>query len=166
MRSPPAPAAFPAEAAYAGRTSGNELTVAVAVKAGRAVAYVCDGQRIEVWLEGTVDGSRFTLTGADGTRLTGELADDALFGLVDTAGKQWPYAAKVATAPAGSYRGQVSVRGVQKRIGWNVLQDGTVTGLSSDGTPAPPLDVAAGAATLDGVPVQVVPISGNDNVTS
>ena len=42
------------EKAYAGRTAGNEVTVAIAVKDGRAVGYVCDGKKIEAWLEGTL----------------------------------------------------------------------------------------------------------------
>src|SRR6185503_14032415 len=48
---PPAAAAV-AEKAYAGRSAGNEVTVAIAVKDGRAVGYVCDGKKVEAWLEG------------------------------------------------------------------------------------------------------------------
>lgn len=161
----PAAGGFPAEAAYAGRTSGDEVTVAIAVKDGRAVAYLCDGERIEEWLEGTVDGSTLSLTGDNGIAVTGELADGALFGQVAVGGKRLPYAAVVATAPAGTYRGEVSVDGVQKEIGWIVLQDGSVTGLVNDGTAAPALDVTAVAATLDGVPVDVSPVTGADDVT-
>jgi hypothetical protein len=47
---PPATPAVPAEAAYAGRTAGNEATIAVAVRDGRAVAHVCDGKEVEAWL--------------------------------------------------------------------------------------------------------------------
>src|SRR4051812_9660855 len=46
---PPPPVVV--EKVFAGRSSGNEVTVAVAVKDGRAVAYVCDGKKIEAWLE-------------------------------------------------------------------------------------------------------------------
>jgi hypothetical protein len=159
--SPPA-AAFPAEAAYAGRTSGNEATLAVAVKDGRAVAYLCDGRKIEAWLEGTVDGTTLTLTGRGGASVTGELSGAGLFGQVTAKGGQWPYAASPATAPAGAYRGEVSVRGVRKRIGWNVLPDGTVTGLVDDGAAAPALDLTSGTANLDGAPVTVAPITGAD----
>lgn len=159
---PPAPA-LPAEAAYAGRTAGNEATIAIAVKDGKAVAYLCDGKKIEAWLEGTVDGSTLSLSGADGATISGELGDGAVFGQAVAKGKQWPYSAALATPPAGTYRGRVAVEGVQKRIGWNVLPDGSVTGLTSDANgvaPAPPLDPAARTASLDGVPVDIELVTG------
>src|SRR5688500_11975802 len=52
---PPATtAAAPREAVYIGHTSGNEVTVAVAVSGEEASAYICDGKRVESWMEGTV----------------------------------------------------------------------------------------------------------------
>ena len=67
---PPAPAPAPApaapavaEKAYTGRSAGNEVTVAIAVKDGKAVAYVCDGKKIEAWMEGTLAGDTLTLSG-------------------------------------------------------------------------------------------------------
>ena len=159
---PPAPPPV-TEAAYAGRTAGNEATIAIAVKDGRAVAYLCDGKKIEAWLEGTADGSTLSLTGADGATITGDLQDGSVFGQAAAKGKQWPYSAALATPPAGTYRGRVSIDGVLKRIGWNVLPDGTVTGIVSDANgvaPAPPLDPAARTASLDGVPVDVELVTG------
>ncbi|TQM37790.1 hypothetical protein [Pseudonocardia cypriaca] len=160
---PPTTPPSPAEAAYAGRTAGNEATIAIALKDGRAVAYLCDGKKVEAWLEGTVEGSALSLTGPDGATITGELSDGAVFGEAAAKGKQWPYSAALATPPAGAYRGRVSVAGVQKRIGWNVLPDGSVTGIVSDANgaaPAPPLDPAARTASLDGVPVDVELVTG------
>ena len=160
---PPTTPPPPAEAAYAGRTAGNEATIAIALKDGRAVAYLCDGKKVEAWLEGTVEGSTLSLTGPDGATVTGELTDGAVFGQAAAKGKEWPYSAALATPPAGTYRGRVSVAGVQKRIGWNVLPDGSVTGIVSDpngAAPAPPLDPAARTASLDGVPVDVELVTG------
>jgi hypothetical protein len=160
---PPTTPPPPAEAAYAGRTAGNEATIAIALKDGRAVAYLCDGKKVEAWLEGTVEGSALSLTGPDGATITGELSDGAVFGQATAKGKEWPYSAALATPPAGAYRGRVSVAGVQKRIGWNVLPDGSVTGIVSDANgsaPAPPLDPAARTASLDGVPVDVELVTG------
>jgi hypothetical protein len=162
-QAPPTTPPLPAEAAYAGRTAGNEATIAIAVKDGRAVAYLCDGKKIEAWLEGTVEGSALSLTAAGGATVTGRLTDGAVFGQAAVKGKQWPYSAALATPPAGTYRGRVSVAGVQKRIGWNVLPDGSVTGIVSDtngAAPAPPLDPAARTASLDGVPVDVELVTG------
>ena len=56
-----------AEKAYTGRSSGDEVSVAIAVKDGRAVGYVCDGKKIESWLEGTLaGGDQLELKSADG----------------------------------------------------------------------------------------------------
>jgi hypothetical protein len=167
---PAAPAA-PAEKAYAGRSSGDEVTVAVAVKDGRAVGYVCDGKKIEAWLEGTVDGDKITLKSASGkTTLDGTISDTAAFGTVAVAGKSWPYAAQAVVAPGGLYEGRANVRGVAKRIGWIVEKDGKVTGLtqvagSDDAEPAPPFDPAApNGVQLEGVPVTVTAVAGDAKV--
>lgn len=160
---PPTTPPPPIDAAYAGRTAGNEATIAIAVKDGRAVAYVCDGKKVEAWLEGTADGTAFSLRGPDGAAVAGEVSDGAVFGEATVGGKRWPYSAALATPPAGTYRGRVSVAGVQKRIGWNVLPDGSVTGIVSDAHekgPAPLLDPAARTASLDGVPVEVELVIG------
>jgi hypothetical protein len=165
---PPAAApsanAFPTEAAYAGRTAGNEATIAIAVKDGKAVAYLCDGKQVEAWLQGTATGAALSLTGPDGAKLEGNLDNAAVFGRATAKGKEWAFSAATAKSPAGAYKGQVSVAGVTKRIGWTVLQDGTKTGLvsSSDGrlAPAPDLDPVNRTATLDGMPVQVSPLTG------
>lgn len=167
----PAPAAAPAEKAYAGRSSGNEVTVAVAIKDGRAVGYVCDGKKVEAWLEGTVDGDKVTLKSSSGkTTVDGTITDAAAFGTVAVAGKSWPYAAQAVTAPGGLYEGRANVRGVATRIGWIVEGDGRVTGLarvagSDEPLPAPAFDPAAPSSVqVDGVPVTVTTIDGSAKV--
>jgi hypothetical protein len=144
---PPAAApsanAFPTEAAYAGRTAGNEATIAIAVKDGKAVAYLCDGKQVEAWLQGTATGAALSLTGPDGAKLEGNLDNAAVFGRATAKGKEWAFSAATAKSPAGAYKGQVSVAGVTKRI-----------------APAPDLDPVNRTATLDGMPVQVSPLTG------
>ncbi|MHA6784752.1 hypothetical protein ACVGOW_27710 [Pseudonocardia saturnea] len=151
------------ESVWAGRSSGNEVTVAIAVKDGRAVAYVCDGEEIEAWLEGTLAGSALSLQGADGAVLTGTVDDTAAFGSVAVSGGQWPYAAQVVQAPEGLYDGRANVDGVAVRIGWIAL-DGTVTGgarAAGEVVAAPAFDPAApGSTVLDGVPVTVTAVDG------
>ena len=171
---PPATSAPPAapavaEKAYAGRSAGNEVTVAIAVKDGRAVGYVCDGKKIEAWLEGTLSGSDLALKSKDGKSTIAATADDKQsFGTVAVSGKEWPFAAKAASSPAGLYEGRAQVRGVLNRIGWIQLQDGSQTGVwnrGSDKVAAPVLDPARpDAVVVDGVPVTVRTIGGADAV--
>ena len=155
-----------AEKAYAGRSAGNEVTVAIAVKDGRAVGYVCDGKKIEAWLEGTVSGSDLALKSKDGASTIAGTVDEAKsLGTVAVGGKQWPFAAQAAKAPAGLYQGTAQVRGVVNRIGWIVLQDGSQTGLREQGgetVAAPVLDPThPDGIVIDGVPVAVRTIGGD-----
>jgi len=168
---PPATSAPPAaptvaEKAYAGRSAGNEVTVAIAVKDGRAVGYVCDGKKVEAWLEGTLSGSDLALKSKDGKSTIAGTADDKQsFGTVAVNGKEWPFAAKAASSPAGLYEGRAQVRGVLNRIGWIMLPDGSQTGVWNRGTDevaAPVLDPnRLDAVVVDGVPVTVRTIGGD-----
>ncbi|QJY44410.1 hypothetical protein [Pseudonocardia broussonetiae] len=152
-----------AESVWAGRSSGNEVTVAIAVKDGRAVAYVCDGEQVEAWLEGTLTGSALALEGADGAVLTGTVDATAALGSVTAGGGTWPFAAKVVQAPDGLYDGRANVDGVATRIGW-ISVDGTVTGgarAAGEVVDAPALDPSApDAVVLDGAPVTVTVVDG------
>ena len=166
----PAPAApAVAEKAYTGRSSGNEVTVAIAVKNGKAVAYACDGKKIEAWLEGTVSGDTLSLSGKTSS-LTGTLDDKATFGTITVDGKEWPFSAKGVSSPAGLYEGRGTLAGVATRVGWIVDDNGNVTGVkSANGTrePAPPLNPAdPGATTIDGTPVTVTALNGDAVVIS
>lgn len=165
---PAVPAPAVAEQAYAGRSSGNEVTVAIAVKDGRAVAYVCNGKKIEAWLEGTLQGDQLSLQGKDGAAITGTVDDAKSLGTVAVAGKQWPYAAKTVQAPEGLYQGRANIDGVAARIGW-IAVDGTVTGNARNAAgvvvPAPTFDPnAPEATTADGVKVDVDTVGGSDQV--
>ena len=164
-----APPAAPAvtEKAYTGRSSGNEVTVAIAVKDGKAVAYACDGKKIEAWLEGTLTGDTLTLQGRTSS-ITATMDEKATFGMVTVDGKEWPFAAKGVESPAGLYEGRGTLAGVATRVGWIVDENGGVTGVqTTNGTrqPAPPLDPTDLAATrVGGAPVAVTVISGDDPV--
>lgn len=159
-----------AEKAYAGRTSGNELTIAIAVKDGRAVAYLCDGKKVEAWLEGTLSGSDLSLKNESGSAtVTGTADADKSVGTVKVGDRSWPFAAKGVKAPAGLYEGRADVRGVVNRIGWIVLPDGSQTGIRTPANgepgPAPVLDPARlNGVRVDGVPVTVTTIDGGDSV--
>ena len=167
----PAPAAngtpFPPQATYTGKTSGRqagEASVAVAVKDGKASAYLCDGKNLESWLDGKAEGSSLTLTGKDGSTLNGVYADGTVSGDVTVAGKTWTYAAKPSTKPSGLYR----ARKATKDAGWIVYPDGSQTGVQNiDGnaTEAPRLDPGTGSAQLGGESIPVATIQGGDAAT-
>jgi hypothetical protein len=166
---PPAAAPAVAEAAFTGRSAGNEVTVAVAVKDGRAVAYVCDGKKVEAWYEGTLAGERLELSAAEGRPgITATVTDAATLGTVTVGDEELPFAAKAVDAPAGLYEGRASVDGVLTRIGWIVDEDGDVTGVANSGgtrRPAPDLNPASrSAARIDGVPVTVTALDGSGPV--
>jgi len=164
-----APPAAPAvaEKAYTGRSAGNEVTVAIAVKDGKAVAYACDGKKIEAWLEGTLAGDTLTLSGKTSS-ITATMDDKATLGMITVDGKEWPFSAKGVVSPAGLYEGRGTLAGVATRVGWIVDEKGNVTGVQSgNGTrePAPPLDPAnPGGTTIDGQPVAVTAIAGDATV--
>jgi hypothetical protein len=165
----PAAAAAPvvAEKAFTGRSAGNEVTVAIAVKDGKAVAYVCDGKKIEAWMEGTLAGDRLTLTGKTSS-LSANVSEKATLGSVTVDGAEWPFAAKGVQAPAGLYQGRGVLKGVAARVGWIVEENGNVTGLAAVGNgtaPAPRIDPNAPAAvTVDGVVMTVEPVGGDQPV--
>lgn len=170
---PAAPPPVEAEqAAYAGRTSGNEATIAIAVRGGEVSAYICDGKQVESWLDGTIADGELSLQGAEEApeeaRADGSIQGDAVFGTLWIQGKQWPYAAQRAERPAGLYEGDGTVEGAPARVGWIVLQDGSQVGVADVGgipRPAPAIDpnqlsgVEVGRSTI--VPR---PVDGADNV--
>jgi hypothetical protein len=166
----PAPSApVVAEKAYTGRSAGNEVTVAVAVKDGKAVAYVCDGKKVEAWMEGTLAGDTLSLQGKTSS-LSATVSEKATLGSVTVDGVEWPFSAKGVAAPAGLYQGRGVLKRVAARVGWIVEENGNVTGLAKAGDetePAPVIDPAAPAAiTVDGNTISVEPVGGDATVVA
>lgn len=161
VEQPPPARAFPAEAVYAGEVDGGPMTIAVAIKGDKAAAYICDGAEVESWLRGTAVDGRLDLRSKNGAnRVVGTLDGKNLTGTVTVAGRQLPFTAPVAKAPAGLYRGE----GAEATIGWIVMPDGTQVGIAtSDGRsePAPPLNPARGAVTFGGERVEADKVAGN-----
>jgi hypothetical protein len=164
----PAPAApVVAEKAYTGRSAGNEVTVAIAVKDGKAVAYACDGKKVEAWMEGTLTGDQLSLQGRTSS-LTATVSDKATLGSITVAGAEWPFAAKGVQAPAGLYQGRGVLKGVLARVGWIVEDNGTVTGVAKVGDveqTAPPLGApGAGTVAVGADTLTVSPVGGDATV--
>jgi hypothetical protein len=152
----------PPDSSYAGRTNDDRASVAVSVKGGKAIAYVCDGRTREAWLKGDVkDDGTMRLTGGDGSTLVGALRANKIDGTVDLRGKNWQFTAARAVKPSGLYRATAEVRGAQIDGGWIVLQDGRQVGIvDSDGkpAPAPPIDPRTGAVTVNGTDITAAPV--------
>lgn len=161
---PPPPSPAVGQSTFAGKVNGGGATIAVAVHDGQAIAYLCDGRRIEVWLRGTAVDGALTLAGDNGATLTGGYAASGASGAVTAAGKHWSFRVSVVTAPSGLYRATANVRGALARMGWIVLADLSVVGVMSVGTqepePAPPFDPATGSATVNGTAVRAVSVDG------
>ncbi|MGN9914242.1 hypothetical protein ACTMTJ_42610 [Phytohabitans sp. LJ34] len=158
---PPVVAASPTAAAekvtavWAGRTDGGAASVAISVKEGVAIAYVCDGKR-EMWLEGTAIDGKITLSGANGTTLTGTFGGGKAKGTVSQDKTTYTFTAPAVKKPSGLYRATATVRNAKVVGGWIVLPDGSQVGLvTRDGVPQPAaaIDPATGAVTIDGVPL-------------
>jgi hypothetical protein len=177
--SPPAPTASPPppttpppaptrKAVYVGHSSDSEITVAVAVSGEEAAAYICDGDEIEAWLDGTVADDGIELQGRNGTQLTATVSDAAVLGVLTLADEELPFSAAVAGPPAGIYEGKATVDGTPNRIGWIVLPSGRQVGINNAGgnrQPAPRLDPNdIDGLAIAGVEVEVKRIDGAEPV--
>src|SRR5215212_8849241 len=157
-------AQFPDEVVYAGRTEDDSVAVAVAVLGNKAVAYLCDGESLEAWLRGSVQGAELTLRNKSETiELEARLADGRLAGKIDLDGDDLEFTIGEAKKPAGLYR----ARGAKTTIGWIVLPDGSQVGVQTTGeesTPAPELDPASPEVTVDGETLEGEPVTGDQDV--
>ena len=149
-------AAEPPPVTYVGWVDGGGASVAIIVTGDQAIGYVCDGATAEAWLQGSADGGSLRLTG-DGGELTATYDGDRATGETTVAGRSWSFTAEQVDQPEGLYRFADTVAGgAEVRGGWIVLPDGSQVGVVTvDGAPqpAPALDPATGAATVDGTRV-------------
>jgi hypothetical protein len=147
---------------YAGGVGGGGATIAIAVKDGQAIAYLCDGATAEAWLKGTAQGGKLDLTG-ENANLTGTYGNGVADGVVTAVGRDWSFSVSKVEAPSGLYRASVDVANATIVGGWIVLVDGTQVGTQRKGgavSPAPPLNVANGTSVLGGTTVTVTAIDG------
>jgi len=150
----PAAVPLPASAKYVGHVQGGSSAVTVAVRNGRATAYLCDGNKLEGWYQGSAANGSIDAKGRGTNALTGSLDGGTLTGTVSAGGSTWSYVAAPAASPAGLYRSKTP----QRTVGWIKDSDGRVTGLANVGgtvEPAPPLD-----------PANVQQVEGDDQVVA
>ncbi|HEY6595199.1 MAG TPA: hypothetical protein VI011_14065 [Asanoa sp.] len=158
---PPAAAVKKITATWAGKVDGGKASIAIAAKEGVAVAYLCDGNRVEGWLRGTAADGKLSLSGENGDRLTGTFGNGRAEGSVSVGRWTWTFDVKTVTKPSGLYRATANVRNAEVVGGWIVVdgrQVGAVDG--PDGTQsAPELSIPSLTATWDGAPLVAVPLS-------
>lgn len=159
----PPPAVVEPPVTYAGKVGGGGASIAIAVKDGKAIAYLCDGASAEAWLQGTGTDGQLKLTGADGASLNATYANGTATGTATAAGRQWTFAIASVAPPSGLYRANATVANAQIVGGWIVLADGTQVGTTRKGgviATAPELNTASQSAVLDGVTVAVAMVDG------
>jgi serine/threonine-protein kinase len=160
---PPSPSAAAGRGTYAARANGAG-TVAIAVRDGKAIAYVCDGVRTEAWFQGTATDGALSLNGLNGTRITGKIDGGTITGAIELQGKRWSFIAPPAHPPGGLYRAAVTVSGARIDGGWIVLPDGRQVGVlsvNSAKAPAPRLDTESRSTSVNGQRVPATPIDGS-----
>jgi hypothetical protein len=157
--SPSRRAAAPPTVTWAGEVHGAG-TLAIAAKGDQAIAYLCDGSRLESWFLGIAKAGRLDLNGADGARLAGTFGNGRAAGTVTVKGKRLDFHLTALRKPSGLYRASATVRGAKVVGGWIVLPDGRQVGLGTvDSRPVVPsgLDASSGAADIGGLPVTAIP---------
>jgi hypothetical protein len=158
----PATAAKPQlRATYAARATGSRAVVAITVRGDDAIAYVCDGHRLESWLRGKVYPHGLLQLQSSRGILTGSIDKGVAVGAVNL----WRHSlmafqAPVVHAPAGLYRATATVRSARLVGGWIVLPGGGQVGLVYNGdteVPAPKVNPATGAVEIEGTRVPIAP---------
>jgi hypothetical protein len=98
-RAPAAPRG-PLHALFAGRSSGNEVTVTIAVNGRKAAAQVSGGAGNAAVLQGTVTGTEISVSGGNGVHLAGEISGAAVFGTVTAGAQSVPFSAQETSVEA------------------------------------------------------------------
>ena len=158
----------PAKADYAGEVQGGGASVAISIRDGQAIAYVCNGSVIEAWLKGTAVGGHLTMTGKGRARLSATYRTKRAVGHVTAHGIRYTFSAPAVHKPSGLYRAIAIVRGAKIKAGWIVLPDGTQVGslepnadaAAPSAKRAPKLDVTTGTAQDGGTVLVATPVSG------
>ena len=137
-----------ADAVYVGEDEAGKMTVAIAIKDGQAVAYLCNGRSIDAWLTGTATDGQLALEAAkkDAT-IYGDVTADGATGIAVVGDYEFDFEIDPAKPPAGLYRKKDD----DTTIGWIVLPDGRQVGVADTNgtkTPAPALDPESGAADV------------------
>ncbi|MGK5684136.1 serine/threonine-protein kinase [Actinoplanes sp. URMC 104] len=153
---------YPSRETYASRLPGGWGTIYIAVRDGTVVAYLCDGNTLEAWFKGSIDGGDLTASSKKtGGKLTGSFSAGRLSVEITVEGETHTYQIPAVKKPSGLYRASGRVRNAEVSGGWIVLSDGSQVGvLAVGGTPqpAPRLDTTSKSATVDGTAVSATEV--------
>ncbi|GIF51584.1 hypothetical protein DFJ67_0468 [Asanoa ferruginea] len=144
---------------WAGSVRGGRASIAIAVKDGAAIAYLCDGNRVEAWFQGTAVDERLALVGEEG-RVSGSFDAKRAKGTVTVGRATYAFDVAAVRKPSGLYRATAEVRNAKVRGGWIVV-DGQQVGIlevNGEPQPAPPLELPAGSVTVNGERVEATPL--------
>jgi hypothetical protein len=153
-------------ATYVGPTRTGRASIAIAVRDGKAIAYACDGHRLESWLAGTVTAGKIDMRGKKDKKaqVEGMIDGDRLVGSGVVGGREIAFVVRRVERPHGLYRFASRVENAMIVGGWIVLADGRQVGVvSTDGVPATAgtLDPSTGAVTVNGTPVVAGSVDGS-----
>lgn len=125
----------PISGAFAGKVEGSDAFVAVVLHTdGKVTAYVCDGVAVSEWFKGNANGNTLNLSNAGGANITTDLSADSFSGtFTPVGGSALNFSVSVVNEPAGLWRLEETLDGVDYVTGWVVLPDGDVRGLTSGG---------------------------------
>ncbi|GIE30840.1 hypothetical protein Ait01nite_038850 [Actinoplanes italicus] len=150
------PAAERLRVTMAGKVDDDAGTLAISIRDGQAIAYICDGDRLEAWLKGTAKNGLLNLSGKNNSKITGLFDARRAAGEITVEGKPHRFEIGVVRKPSGLYRLSSQVQGARVNGSWIVLPDGRQVGVLLRGEqpgPAPVLDVTGRTTTIDGQPV-------------
>lgn len=150
---------------YAGKVSNKTATLAIAVRDGKAVAYLCNGRNLEAWLQGTAENGQLNLTAvtAGEATLTGTYDANGAAGTATVNGKPYEFRIKAVQAPSGLYRIATTVSNARYTGGW-IEVDGQTVGMvtreGGPGEPAPARNPDTGEVRINGQTVQTDRVDG------
>jgi len=82
----------PLQADFTGPVTGGGATVAVSVRGGKAIGFVCTASGTATWLRGAAAAGLLQLAGRDHARLTGSYLDHRASGRARASGTQYRFA--------------------------------------------------------------------------
>jgi serine/threonine-protein kinase len=151
------PAQIPARITYTAHLADDAGTLYIAVREDVAIAYFCDGKRIEAWFAGTAEAGELHLTSKKGGgTITATYDADAARGSVKIGGKTTRFTLPPADGQAGLFRSLTKINGARVKGSWIVLPNGDQVGvvtIDEVPEPAPALDLTTNTATVEGVAV-------------